>query len=189
VFLFAILMSVVGVLMLRRKEPAASDANEGVAARAGLVCPPGRRATRNLLPVAATALGVGALSGFFGIGGGFLIVPGRIFSTGMPMICAIASSLLAVGAFGLTTAVTYGLSGLIDWPVVAEYLAGGLGDGLVGMVLATSLASRKTALNRVFACLVFIVAGGALARYRRRLRRGPHLEPGIGVVEAGLLLP
>jgi uncharacterized membrane protein YfcA len=110
------------------------------------------------------ALGVGALSGFFGIGGGFLIVPGLIFSTGMPMISAIGSSLLSVGAFGLTTAVTYGLSGLIDWPVVAEYLAGGLGGGLVGMALATSLASRKTALNRVFAGLIFLVAGYMLYR-------------------------
>jgi uncharacterized membrane protein YfcA len=164
VFLFAILMSVVGVLILRRKERAASGANEGFEARAGLVYPPGGRATRNLLPVAATALGVGALSGFFGIGGGFLIVPGLIFSTGMPMICAIGSSLLAVGAFGLTTAVTYGLSGLIDWPAVAEYLAGGLGGGLVGMALATRLASRKTALNRVFASLVLIVAGYMLYR-------------------------
>jgi hypothetical protein len=59
--------------------------------------------TRNPLPVASAALGVDALSGLFGIGGGFLIVPGLLFSTGMPMICAIGSSLLAVGAFGLTT--------------------------------------------------------------------------------------
>jgi len=131
-FLFAILMIVIGVLMLRRKERAASAAKEGLAAQAGPVCQLWKPATRNLLPVSAAALGVGALSGFFGVGGGFLIVPGLIFSTGMPMICAIGSSLLAVGAFGLTTAVTYGLSDLIDWPVAAEYLAGGLGGGLVG---------------------------------------------------------
>jgi uncharacterized membrane protein YfcA len=44
--------------------------------------------------------GVGAASGFFGIGGGFLIVPGLVFATGMPMINAIGTSLFAVGAFG-----------------------------------------------------------------------------------------
>jgi uncharacterized protein len=120
--------------------------------------------TRNPLPVASAALGVGALSGFFGIGGGFLIVPGLLFSTGMPMICAIGSSLLAVGAFGLTTAISYGLSGLINWPVAAEYLAGGLVGGLLGMALATGLASRKAALNRIFASLVFVVAGYMLYR-------------------------
>jgi uncharacterized protein len=53
---------------------------------------------------------------------------------------------------------------LIDWPVAAEYLAGGLVGGLVGMALATSLAPRKVALNRVFASLVFIVAGYMLYR-------------------------
>ncbi len=80
------------------------------------------------------------------------------------MICAIGSSLLAVGAFGLTTAITYGMSGLIDWPVAAEYLAGGLAGGLLGMALASGLAPRKAALNRIFASLVFVVAAYMLYR-------------------------
>jgi uncharacterized membrane protein YfcA len=50
--------------------------------------------------VVLAALVVGALSGFFGIGGGFLIVPGLLFSTGMPMIQAIGSPLLSVGRSG-----------------------------------------------------------------------------------------
>jgi len=163
-FLFAILMIVIGVLMLRRKDKGIQAAGAISPATASNVCQLWNPKTRNPLPVASAALGVGALSGFFGIGGGFLIVPGLLFSTGMPMICAIGSSLLAVGAFGLTTAISYGMSGLIDWPVAAEYLAGGLVGGLVGMVLATSLAPRKAALNRVFASLVFIVAGYMLYR-------------------------
>src|SRR5258708_19299850 len=76
----------------------------------------------------------------------------------MPVIWGMGSSLLAVGAFGLTTAITYGMSGLIDWPVAAEYLAGGLAGGLLGMALASGLAPRKAALNRIFASLVFVVA-------------------------------
>lgn len=48
--------------------------------------------------------------------------------------------------------------------MAAEYLAGGLVGGLVGMALATSLAPRKAALNRVFASLVFTVAGYMLYR-------------------------
>jgi uncharacterized membrane protein YfcA len=47
---------------------------------------------------------VGTLSGFFGIGGGFLIVPGPVLAAGMAMIDAIGSSRVAVGAFGLATA-------------------------------------------------------------------------------------
>ena len=163
-FLFAILMIVIGVLMLRRKDKEAPPAGAASPALTGNVCQVWNPATRNPLPVASAALGVGALSGFFGIGGGFLIVPGLLFSTGMPMICAIGSSLLAVGAFGLTTAITYGMSGLIDWPIAAEYLAGGLAGGLLGMALASGLAPRKAALNRIFASLVFVVAAYMLYR-------------------------
>jgi uncharacterized membrane protein YfcA len=163
-FLFAILMIVIGVLMLCRKGKEAPSAGTASPPPTGNACRLGSPATRNPLPVAGTALGVGALSGFFGIGGGFLIVPGLLFSTGMPMICAIGSSLLAVGAFGLTTAITYGMSGLIDWPVAAEYLGGGLVGGALGMALASCLASRKAALNRVFASLVFVVAAYMLYR-------------------------
>jgi len=163
-FLFALLMIVIGALMLRRKDKEAPSAGTASPASTGNVCLVRNPATRNPLPVAAAALGVGALSGFFGIGGGFLIVPGLLFSTSMPMICAIGSSLLAVGAFGLTTAISYGMSGLIDWPVAAEYLAGGLAGGLLGMALASALAPRKAALNRIFTSLVFVVAAYMLYR-------------------------
>jgi uncharacterized protein len=117
-----------------------------------------------LAKIAISALLVGMLSGFFGIGGGFLIVPGLLFSTGMAMIFAVGSSLLSVGSFGLTTAVNYAVSDLIDWPVAAEYIAGGIAGGLLGMRLSMHLASRKDALNKVFAGFVFVVAAYMLYR-------------------------
>lgn len=142
-FLFAVLMIVIGVMMLRRgAKPSTPESAD--APRPGLV--------------AASAAGVGLLSGFFGIGGGFLIVPGLLFSTGMPMIFAVGSSLLAVGAFGLTTAISYAYSGLINWVVAAEYIAGGIVGGYAGLVLASRLAGQKDTLNRIFAGLVFVVA-------------------------------
>lgn len=58
------------------------------------------------------------------IGGGFLVVPGIVAATGMPLIYAIGSSLLSVTAFGLTTADNYAMSGLVDWPLVAFFIAG-----------------------------------------------------------------
>ena len=143
--LFALLMIVVGVSMLRRKP---------VQAAAGV----GGDSTPNILKIVATALAVGTVSGFFGIGGGFLIVPGLLFSTGMPMLFAVGSSLLAVGTFGLTTAVNYAMSGLVDWPVVAEYICGGIAGGFAGMALAMRLAPRKALLNQVFAGFIFVVA-------------------------------
>lgn len=148
-FLFAVLMIVIGALMLRRG--AGSP-------------PPADRAAGHPGLVVASASGVGLLSGFFGIGGGFLIVPGLLFSTGMPMIYAVGSSLLAVGAFGLTTAMSYAISGLVDWPVAAQYIAGGIVGGYVGLKLACHLAGRKEALNRIFAGLVFAMAAYMLYR-------------------------
>ncbi|MDE2516049.1 MAG: sulfite exporter TauE/SafE family protein [Rhodospirillales bacterium] len=157
-FLVALLMIVVGVMMLRRR-PAAVNV-----AQAGRICGDWSPEGRSPLPLIGAALLVGMLSGFFGIGGGFLIVPGLLFATGMPMICAIGSSLLAVGAFGLTTAVSYSFSGFVLWTVALEFIAGGIIGGLLGMVLATRLAPRRAALNRIFATLVFLVAGYMLYR-------------------------
>lgn len=152
-FLFAVLMVAVGIMMLRRgsRPDGKGRALESFTAAA-------------LAKVTVAALAVGMLSGFFGIGGGFLIVPGMLFSTGMPMILAVGSSLLAVGSFGLTTAVNYGWSGLVDWQVAAEYIAGGIVGGLIGMRLCNHLAPRKAALNKVFAGLVFVVAAYMLYR-------------------------
>lgn len=97
---------------------------------------------------------VGALSGFFGIGGGFLVVPGLVAATSMTMILAIGSSLVSVTAFGLTTAANYALSGLIDWWLVALFVGGGVAAGLAGGQLATSLAAKKRALSLVFGVVV-----------------------------------
>lgn len=147
-FLFAVLMVVVGGLMLRP-------------ARGGPVDEP---ATMSTPKVVASALAVGMLSRCFGIGGGFLIVPGLLFATGMPMINAVGSSLLAVGAFGLATAGAYALLGMVDWTVAAQFIAGRLFGGLIGMRLACRLAEYKCILNRIFAGGIFVEAGYKLHR-------------------------
>ena len=153
-FLFAILMVVVGALMLRPRK----SANTPVPADERAEQRPDAMPTKSILLVVLAALLVGGLSGFFGIGGGFLIVPGLLVSTGMPMILAIGSSLLSVGTFGLATAINYAFSGLVHWLVAAEFVAGGILGGALGMRLAIRLSPRRTALNRIFAGLVFVVA-------------------------------
>ena len=144
IFLFGILMVVVGALMLKPRKPTFIE-NRPVDLRMCLV-------------TAAVALAAGAASGFFGIGGGFLIVPGLMLATGMPMINAIGTSLLSVGAFGLATALNYAASGLVDWWLAAEFIGGGVAGGLLGMMLATRLSAYKNILNRLFAALIFVVA-------------------------------
>jgi uncharacterized membrane protein YfcA len=143
-FLFALLMVVVGVLMIRGRK-AKGD--------------PAAQCTRTNAPrVLVFGLGSGAFSGFFGIGGGFLIVPGLIASTHMPMVNAVGTSLVAVTAFGLTTALNYAVSGLVDWTLAAIFIAGGVAGGLAGTAVARRL-SGDGKLTLVFAGLIFAVAG------------------------------
>ena len=147
--LFALLMVVVGISMLQGK-PRARGAVMGDAAR------PAAAMAGKVAPV---AFAVGLLSGFFGIGGGFLIVPGLLFATGMPMIDAVGSSLLPVGTFGLTTAASYATSDYVDWSVAGLFICGGLAGGWFGMRLACRLSGSKRILDTTFAVLIFVVAG------------------------------
>jgi len=145
--LFGALMIVVGLLMFRRRK---SGGNPDV------------KLTRENMPrmlpmLIGLGLAVGALSGFFGIGGGFLIVPGLIGATAMPMINAIGSSLVSVTAFGLTTAASYAWSDLIDWPIAGLFIVGGAFGGLLGIKLARHLAGHKNVLSHTFSTIVIAV--------------------------------
>jgi uncharacterized membrane protein YfcA len=107
--------------------------------------------------IAGIGAGTGVLSGLLGIGGGFVIVPGLIAATAMPLINAIGSSLVSVTAFGATTAASYAWSGLVDWPLAFMFVAGGAAGGLVGTRMARHLAGHKNALTRIFSGIVIVV--------------------------------
>ena len=105
-----------------------------------------------------TGLGVGGGAGFFGIGGGFLIVPGLMSATGLSLAAAQASSLVSVAAFGASTAANYSLSGLIDWNLVAAMTVGGAAGTLLAMPIAVRLGQNAALGRRLFAGLILIVA-------------------------------
>ncbi|MEP6899169.1 MAG: sulfite exporter TauE/SafE family protein [Rhodanobacter sp.] len=141
--LFALLMLVVATLMLRGRRGGTPD----------------RYPLPHMFPrLGAVGFGAGSLSGFFGIGGGFLIVPGLMFASGMEIIYAIGTSLFAVGTFGLTTAANYAISGLVDWPVAAEFIGGGILGGWLGALGAKRLAKTRGALHLIFALAIIAVA-------------------------------
>ena len=144
---FGVLMVIIAVLMLRPRR-----GGENFQVRLDT-----KSAPRLLPPLAGTGFGVGALSGFFGIGGGFLIVPGLVTATAMPLLNAIGSSLVSVTAFGATTAVSYAASGLVNWPLAALFIAGGTAGGYAGILLARRLSTRRRTLTLVFSGVVSIV--------------------------------
>ena len=139
-FLFALLMIAIALLMLRRGDT-------GGSARAGF----------EPVRLGMFGLGTGLLAGFFGIGGGFLIVPALIAASGIAMLAAVGTSLVAVTAFGLTTAANYALSGLVDWRLAGLFIAGGLLGSTAGTRAARAL-SAKGALTKVFAAIIILVA-------------------------------
>lgn len=108
--------------------------------------------------LAPLGLLTGLAAGFFGIGGGFLIVPGLMAATGMTLANAAASSLVSVVLFGATTSVSYAASGLVDWCVFAALVAGGGLGALAGMPLARVLAPREGTARRIFAIMVLATA-------------------------------
>jgi len=110
------------------------------------------------LKLAPIGLLTGLAAGFFGIGGGFLIVPGLMAATGMTLANAAASSLLSVTLFGAATSANYAVSGLVDWPVAAVFVAGGALGGFGGVKVARMLAGRALLARRLFAALVLLVA-------------------------------
>lgn len=149
-FLFALVMIGVGIAMLRPRQ-SAGDPDVSI--------------TREIaIRLVAIGFVSGAISGFFGIGGGFLIVPGIMLGSGMPIINAIGSSLFSVGAFGLTTAVNYALSGLVDWPIAVAFIGGGIVGGIAGMKTSLRLAAKKRILSRIFAGVLFVVAAYTAVR-------------------------
>ena len=147
---FALAMALIGASMLL---PRKNEGDPAVRLNGAL--------TRRLAPMGAV---VGFAAGFFGIGGGFLIVPGLMAATGMTLANAAASSLVSVVLFGAATSASYAASGLMDWPVFAALVAGGGLGALAGVPIARALGGRAQAARRGFAAMVLATA--AYVAYR-----------------------
>lgn len=151
--LFGLLMIGIGLSMLRKRHSAEMpDVHLSRDSAATLLS--------RLLPIGFV---VGLAAGFFGIGGGFLIVPGLIAATAMPIGMAVGTSLLVVAALGVTTATSYALSGLINWTVVVLLVAGGIAGAAAGIALGRRLARRKSLVERIFAGVVILTGSYVFA--------------------------
>lgn len=114
-----------------------------------------RETNAPLWVVFLAGLGIGFLTGFIGVGGGFLIVPAMVFAFGCSMQAAIATSLLVIAFnsfFGLATRFA---TVSIDWTVVGAFVVGGLATNILASKLVHGLDQRR--LKRIFAVFILIV--------------------------------
>lgn len=111
--------------------------------------------TRWLLPVVATAIGL--LTGLFGVGGGFLIVPALVLVFGFPFAIATGTSLVVIALNSVTALIfKYDSWQQIPWHIPLLVIAG----GVIGSVLAATFNSRipQRYLERGFAILLVLLA-------------------------------
>jgi uncharacterized membrane protein YfcA len=143
-FLFSLAMAAIALSMLRKPK---FEGNPEV------------HLTRKImLRLAPLGLVTGFLAGFFGIGGGFLIVPGLMLAAGMTLANAAASSLVSVALFGMTTSANYAVSGLVDWWLVLCVVGGGIIGIAPGLWAAIHLTHRVRLARTLFATVVLMVA-------------------------------
>lgn len=104
-----------------------------------------------------SGLAIGAMTGFFGVGGGFLIVPALTSLLGFPVRRAIATSLAVIGLTGLAALTIHLARGAeLDWPLTIA-LSGATAIGALG---GSSLGNRLSPqiLAKAFAAIVSLLA-------------------------------
>lgn len=111
-----------------------------------------RYTVRGWLRLVAVGLGVGFLTGFFGVGGGFLIVPALVLMLGLPMHLAVGTSLVAISLNALWGLLGNLRLGSLDWTLTILFALGGSVGALSGGKLSGRLPDRT--LRAAFALLV-----------------------------------
>ena len=163
---FAVLMLVVGAMMTVRQvrgrgaEPAATvDAGGPILTFWPVFscrCP-------RALQVAAAAIVVGLLTGFLGVGGGFLVVPALLLVLNLPMRFAAGTSLVIVAiTSAVALSVRAGSGAHPDWGVVLLLTAASVSGALIGARVAARTDTRR--LAAAFTVLVLAVAVYTAAR-------------------------
>lgn len=171
---FAVLMLLVAARMWRQaiRQPAetavvrAGDgSSDPIAGAACRIAPAGGLllTSRCALVLAFGGFTTGLLSGLFGVGGGFLIVPALVLIASLPMHRAVASSLLVIAIISAAGTISHSVAGQsLDLKLTGLFVAG----GLVGMGLGATLSRRLAGpqLQKLFASAMIAVALFVLGR-------------------------
>ena len=87
----------------------------------------------------------------------------------MPIFKAVGTSLVAVAAFGITTAANYATSGLVLCPLAGAFILGGVVGSLAGTRASQAMSAHKGGLNIALAGFVALVGAYVLIRSWRAL--------------------
>jgi uncharacterized membrane protein YfcA len=160
--LFGLLLLVIGPLMWRKaRSPDALTVRASVLSasangtRAGCRYSPEGKLHMTApcaLVLLVSGILTGVLSGVFGVGGGFLIVPTLRAATGMAMHRAVASSLLVILLISTSTTLASWISMRMDVTLTAEFVTGSVLGLVIGALVVKRLAGAT--LQRTFAALV-----------------------------------
>lgn len=109
-----------------------------------------------ILKVVVAGTAVGLLTGFFGVGGGFVIVPALVLALGFTMPEAVGTSLLVITINSVVALTTRLQPGSIEWATVIPFTIA----SLIGVVIGSRLASThdSSSLQRWFVGLLVVVA-------------------------------
>jgi uncharacterized membrane protein YfcA len=124
---------------------------------------PANRPTRIAVPaprVAAAGAGTGVLTGFFGVGGGFVVVPALTLGLGLPTSLAVGTSLLVIALTSAAALAAHLASGGIDVSLTAGFAVAAIAGAVVGARLHPRVP--ETRLRRLFAALLVAVGVAVL---------------------------
>ena len=116
---------------------------------------PAHTRLRTALKVAGCGLAVGFLTGFLGVGGGFLVVPALVIALRMPMTLAVGTSLMIITLNSVSSLVSRRGAATFDWTVIIPFTAAAVGSSIAAKPLAARLSGAT--LARVLAILLFTV--------------------------------
>jgi uncharacterized membrane protein YfcA len=160
---FAVLMLLAAAGMVRRdRHVQARDDAPAEAGRDTRVATRTRTATGRRVLLVSAALGVGLLTGFFGVGGGFVIVPALVLALQLPMPVAAATSLVVIALnSGAGLLARWGHLD-IPWHVVLPFTAAAVLTSLLGGQVAQHVPARL--LTRGFIALLVLVSAYVAVR-------------------------
>ena len=150
---FAVVMAAVSLLMIRRGQQVIPKTNQ----------PPFWKNLPQWLTIPSEGLGVGILTGFVGVGGGFIIVPALVMIEEIPIREAIGTSLVIIAASSITGFLSYLNQVAIDWQLVGSFTLAASCGTIAGAYLNRHVDAKQ--LQQGFGYFILAVAVFVLVKH------------------------